>query len=72
MSKKIIVSFGAKWNMLRVAVNPKDLARTLDFIEGLDFVDTNYADGEVNFHQVAPRKVEIEMADKILPPKADE
>ena len=37
---KIIISFGAKWNNVRIAVNPKDLARTLEFIEGLDFVES--------------------------------
>lgn len=72
MSKKVVVSFGAKWNMLRVAVNPKDLAKTLEFFEGLEFIETDYVDGKLNFHRQEGRKVEIELVDEILPPKADE
>lgn len=68
---KIIISFGAKWNNVRIAVNPKDLARTLEFIEGLDFVEPEYSDGKVNFHREAPRKVEIELTDEILPRPAE-
>lgn len=72
MSKKIVVSFGANWSRLRVAVSPKDLARMLEFVEGLEFVEAHYENNELSWYQLGSVKPEITLVDEILPPKADE
>lgn len=65
--KKVIISFGVDWNTVRVAVNTKDLQRTLETIEGLEFVDSHYDGNKLSWYNIRPRRVEIELADEVLP-----
>ncbi len=67
---KIIITFGYWGN--HVAVNPKDLAKTLEFIKGMEFVDSEYTDGKDVWFQREPRDVRIELIDEVLPQRPAE
>jgi hypothetical protein len=70
---KAAISFGYGWNSLSIVVDAKDIGKTVELINNMQFVGTHYADGKTAHYVVDnKRKIEIELIDTLLPGKPAE